>query len=117
MDWVFVGLPSIENLKKYIERFTDLGLEVELTEVDARLRLFNKFDDPYLAQGELYGQILQICLENPGCIGLTFWGFSDAYCWLDKLPFIQKPTEPYLFDKDMNPKPGIEKLYNVFLNH
>jgi len=38
-------------LREYIQQLADRGLKVELTEVDARLRLFEDAEDPYEAQG------------------------------------------------------------------
>jgi endo-1,4-beta-xylanase len=108
-------LPSTENLKKYIEKFADLGLTVELTEVDARLRLFDGAEDPYEAQADFYGQLLKACLESSHCTGLTFWGYTDAHSWMDSpgFTFFAKPNEPYLFDAEMNPKPVLKALAEV----
>jgi len=106
-------LPDLENLREYLKKIQKMGLEVELTEVDARLMLFKNADDPYKAQAEFYGKLLEICLENPACKGITFWGFTDAHSWMDGNWFFQKPNEPYFFDQDMNPKPIIKTLNDV----
>jgi glyoxylase-like metal-dependent hydrolase (beta-lactamase superfamily II) len=98
---------SIVELSNFIKSITDLGLEVEITELDARLKLFNGAEDPYEAQGKYYGRILKACLDNPLCKGLTFWGFSDNRSWEDSMSmFFPKPNEPYMFDGDLNPKPA-----------
>jgi len=104
---------AITDLQDFIKRITDLGLEVEITELDARLRLFSGADDPYEAQGRYYARMLQSCINNPLCKGLTFWGFDDSNCWMDPIPFFFKPNEPYLFDKEMNPKPAFYKMYKT----
>lgn len=106
---------SVTDLRTFIEKFTDLGLEVEITEMDARLRLFNGSEDPYEAQGKYYGRILNVCLSNPLCKGLTFWGFSDSRSWQDAM-FFPKPNEPYLFDGDLNPKPAFYEVYKTLRN-
>jgi endo-1,4-beta-xylanase len=106
--------PSLEELRSYIQKITDLGLEVELTELDARLRLFRSKQDPYQAQGELYAEVLNICLDNPLCTGLTFWGFSDNDCWYDDEPLFRKPNKPYIFDENMFPKPAYFNIYQTF---
>jgi endo-1,4-beta-xylanase len=102
---------SFEDLRKFMKRLTDLGVEVEITELDARLRLFKSEDAPYQAQGEFYARILNFCLENPLCVGLTFWGFSDDDCWYDDIPMFMKPNEPYLFDADVHPKPAFHYIH------
>jgi len=78
--------------------------------------LFKDADDPYQAQAEYYGELLKVCLENPACIGVTFWGFTDAHSWMDASWFFTKPNEPYFYDHDMNPKPVIQELYNAFVS-
>ena len=110
-------LPSLPEFRTFLRRLTALGFEVEVTELDARLRLFGGAPDPYRAQGRFYAEMLSICLETPGCRGLTFWGFADNACWMDALPLFAKPNEPYLFDRDMNPKPAVNELYRVFEQH
>jgi endo-1,4-beta-xylanase len=107
-------LPELVNLRKYLKRIESMGLEVELTEVDARLMLFKDAEDPYRAQAEFYGDLLEVCLESPACTGITFWGFTDAHSWMDGSWIFRKPNELYFFDKNMNPKPVIGELYNAF---
>ena len=108
---------SIADFIKFIKRITDMDLEVEITEIDARLRLFDGADDPYEAQGKYYGRILKACLGNPLCKGLTFWGFSDNRSWQDSMSALfPKPNEPYLFDGDMNPKPAYYHVYKTMKN-
>jgi endo-1,4-beta-xylanase len=91
-----------------------LGLEVEITELGARLMLFKGVKDPYKSQGLYYSRMLEICLDNPACKGITFWGLNDTQCSYDAVPWIfPKPNEPYLFDKGMNPKPASNEIYKV----
>jgi endo-1,4-beta-xylanase len=105
---------SVADLRKFLEKITSMGLEVEITEMDARLRLFSGAHDPYEAQGEYYARILQTCLDIPLCRGLTFWGFSDNRSWEDSMSiFFPRPNEPYLFDADMNPKPAYYHVYKA----
>jgi endo-1,4-beta-xylanase len=111
---VLYSLPSMDNITNYIKKFTDLGLKVEFTEVDARLRLFNDYEDPYQAQADFYGKLLEVCLDNPGCSGITFWGYTDAVCWLNENWIFPEPNEPFFFDHELNPKPIIGNLYQQF---
>ncbi len=108
---------SFDEFRTFVKKITDLGLVVEITELDARLSIFRAAKDPYKAQGEYYGKMLKACLENPMVRGITFWGFSDAHSWYDDMSIVfPKPNEPYLFDPDMHPKPAFYDLYNVFKN-
>lgn len=114
---VLYSVPSMDNIKNYIKKFTDLGLKVEFTEVDARLRLFGDAEDPYQAQADFYGELLGVCLDNPGCTGITFWGYTDAVCWLNNQMIFPEPNEPFFFDHELNPKPVIGNLYQQFKKH
>ncbi|MFQ3578719.1 MAG: endo-1,4-beta-xylanase [Bacteroidales bacterium] len=104
---ILFHIPPIEELKAYITQITELGLEVEITELDARLRLFGTYKDPYMAQAQYYNEIIDICRNNPLCTGITFWGYTDKHCWIDRdMKYIcPKPNEPYLFDAHLRPKP------------
>lgn len=104
---------SIIDLQNYIKEFTDLGLEVEITELDIRLRIFNGAEDPYEAQGRYYARLIEACMANPMCKGVTFWGLSDNRCWMDHSFIYTKPNEPYFFDADMNPKPAFYEVYET----
>jgi len=108
------SLPRLDDFCFYLQKFADLGLEVEITELEARLMLFKEVNDPYKAQGFYYSRMLEICLDNPACKGITFWGFCDTACSYDAIPWIfPKPNEPYLFDKAMNPKPANSELIKI----
>ena len=89
-------------------RLTALGLLLEITEFDARIRLFEDHDDPYGAQGDYTIAYAKACIENPSCIGFTVWGLSDAATWFDFVPPFRwmPPNDPLLFDTELRPKPA-----------
>jgi len=110
------SLESPEEIAKYIKRFTELGLRVELTEFDARLRLFKNDPDPYLAQGRYYRDVLEACIKIPGFTGITYWGYSDRNSFYDEQDWLFfKPNEPMLLDAQLNPKPAY-RLIEEFLD-
>jgi len=102
------SVPELAPLKAYVRRLESLGLFVEITELDARVRLFADSPDPYRAQGEYFRAVSSICLEEPACTGLTVWGISDRYTWMSKFaPFKwMQPLDPLLFDLSMRRKPA-----------
>jgi endo-1,4-beta-xylanase len=68
-----------------IARLTALGLQVHITELDVSLPLesdgqVNKRD--LLRQAEVYRNIVDACLENPGCTAIQTWGLTDKYSWI-----------------------------------
>ena len=85
-----------------------MGLLVEITEFDARIRLFEDSDDPYQAQGDYTTAYAAVCIENPSCVGFTVWGLSDATTWFDSVPPFRwmLPNDPLLFDTELRPKPA-----------
>lgn len=101
-------LASAADTAHFVKRFTDLGLKVQLTEFEARLRLFKDFADPYQAQGEYYRDVIQACYEINGFDGVTFWGVDDSYTWLNDMAWLfALPNEPYLLDAQHQAKPGL----------
>lgn len=101
-------LETPENTRSFIQSIVDLGVDVEITELDARLRLFKDAPNPYEAQGEYYRSIVKTCYEIHRCRGVSFWGFTDRDSWHDELPYMfSKPNEPYLFDNQGLAKPGL----------
>ena len=108
------------TLKTYMERLSRLGVSIEITELEARLRLFKDAPDPYSAQGEYYRDVASQCLLVEECKGVTFWGFADNISWMDELPFLfPQPNEPYLLDAKGNKKPAVSLLTRTFseFNH
>jgi endo-1,4-beta-xylanase len=105
---VIIGVPNLDSLATYMGRFAELGLFVEITELDARLREFNESDDPYAAQGRFFHQLTTNCVEQPACRGITVWGISDRFTWLNEFPPFKymRPNDPLLFDHEMRRKPA-----------
>ena len=83
-------------------------MKVEITELDVRLLLFGNEKDSYVAQGKQYKEIVEICLAEKACKGITFWGLTDKNNWMDAVPPFQwkSPNAPNIFDEEMNKKPG-----------
>jgi endo-1,4-beta-xylanase len=108
-------VPRLEPFRKFLKRISDLGLKIEITELDARLRLFGGHDDPYQAQGDFYEAFVPACLENPLCSGVTIWGLSDRHVWYDGLGVfkLHRPNESNLFDEKLSPKPAYQGLVNA----
>jgi GH35 family endo-1,4-beta-xylanase len=46
-----------------------------------------------------YHDIVRICVMEPRCEAVTFWGFTDAHTWISG-------DSPLLFDAQYVPKPA-----------
>ena len=98
----FYAAPDEALMLSHAQRIVDLGLCVEFTEVDVRLKNFADEADPYAAQGEAIGAYYRTCatLGPENCIGVTIWGVTDRTSWYDAFPPFQvdRPNEPFLHD-------------------
>ena len=61
--------------------FTDLGVDVTITELDVRLDL------PPTAKAEKqqvadYYKSVKSCVKVQRCIGIVVWDFDDTYSWI-----------------------------------
>lgn len=106
---------DIGALKRYIRSIGELGLKVEVTELDVRLRLFGKEKDPYQAQGNQFKKIVEVCLDDPACGGVTLWGLTDEGNWMDNIPPFKwkSPNAPNIFDEDMRKKPAYSGIWEA----
>jgi len=92
-----------EEIRANIRRFADLGVAVQITELD--LRVATLPGDRLDYQARAYQRLVDICRTEPGCSSLTVWGLGDAYSWIDD---VLGPDDPLLFDDDLRPKPAYQ---------
>ena len=74
-DHLVVGeVPS--TIQANMERFTALGVEVAITELDIRMTLP---ETPALLEQQKrdYQTVISACNAVPGCIGITIWDYTD----------------------------------------
>ena len=96
--------PSDANITANVRRLVALGLLVNISEMDVRIR-----DVPGTMQARLdvqkstYRSIVGICLAEPRCDGVTFWGFTDAHSWIDAQ---FGADDPLIFDEQYAVKPA-----------
>lgn len=114
-----VNEPSRGQLDSTIKRFADLGLKVQITELDisvypkehdARER---RLEDANTAltkereqqQLEVYKMSFDLFRKYRHVIsGVTFWNISDRHSWLDNFPVKGRKDYPLLFDSNLRPK-------------
>lgn len=97
--------PALSDLRANIRRFADLGLIVNISELDARTLLMpGDGDSRRRAQRIAFQQVVSACVSEPGCEGVTLWGFTDRYTWINDEG--GEPDEPLIFDRDYRRKPA-----------
>ncbi len=107
VNLAFSDAKTLSSFAANLKRFSDLGLEIHITELDVAL----DSDSPanLAAQGALYGKITQICLQTPTCRVLQTWGFTDKYSWI---PGYSKGKQGWAlpFDANYKKKPAYDSM-------
>jgi endo-1,4-beta-xylanase len=100
-----IPLPTRVEFEGFLRALADLGVVVELTELDVSINYFQGDPDPLARQAEFYGEVVGACMAVPNCTAVTTWGIDDSRTWLDRVqPFsILAPHEPLLPSR---PGPG-----------
>jgi len=111
--------PSEQQLDSTISRFAELGLKLQITELDisvypkehtARERKPSDYDTTFSAekeakQIEMYKMCFRVFRKYKQVLsGVTFWNISDRHSWLDDFPVRGRKDYPLLFDKELKPK-------------
>jgi endo-1,4-beta-xylanase len=104
--------PPMESVAANMKRYADLGLSVQVTEIDVKV---GKDAGPaeLAAQARVYGDMLRTCLAAANCTAFTSWGVSDKYSWI-RSPLQGQPYErPLPFDDDFKPKPAYHAMVDA----
>jgi endo-1,4-beta-xylanase len=108
-----IAKPSEKELRDAIEKYSSLGLKVQITELDVSVYTSDQkdpADNVFTAereqkQLEKYKMIFRVCRDYKNVItGVTFWNVSDRYSWLDNFPVRGRKNYPLLFDQNLKPK-------------
>jgi len=104
--------PSESDLRANIRRFADLGLRVNISEVDARTKNVPGTQEArWLMERIAFQQVVGSCVVEPGCEAITFWGVTDSYSWLNE----ESEEDPLLFDRSYMRKPAYAGALDGFL--
>lgn len=105
---------EIANLSKFVDSLAVLGMKVALTEVDLGIPKGAVNDSTLNVQANSYAKLTQLFMNKSAIKSMVFWGFTDAYTWLEERP---KPKEqPLLFDKNLIKKQAYYSVYNTIKN-
>jgi endo-1,4-beta-xylanase len=108
---------NLSRLGENIQRLTDLGIQVHITELDVAIPL-NPDGAPIdpealQKQAKIYGEIASTCLRFKGCTAIQTWGITDRYSWI---PGSSKGKNGLALplDRDYQPKPAYAALLAAF---
>ncbi len=97
--------PTTEEIQANMQRLSEAGLDIQITEMDVKLQYSDKSEAVELAaQAEIYQRVLNACLSVESCSAFLTWGLTDKYSWIPG--WTGKPDAPLLFDEESKPKPA-----------
>jgi endo-1,4-beta-xylanase len=100
--------PSDAAIAANMRRLADLGLIVHISEMDVRINTAPGNTQARLElQRAAYSDVVRVCVLEPRCEAVTFWGFTDAHTWLTG-------DSPLLFDRQYMPKPAYYGVLEAF---
>jgi len=107
------GLSALADVAANIRRLAALGLQVNISEMDVRVRDVPGDSAAKLErQRQVYRDVVAACVAEPRCEAVTFWGFTDAHSWIDGF---FGPDDPLLFDEQYRAKPAFFGVQDAFL--
>jgi len=106
--------PTVDSIIESMRKFSELGLDNLITELDMSLYAWNDRrdfsdaipEDVLLKQAERYRQLFEALKANKEMVsGVVFWGIADDHTWLSSFP-MKRTEAPLLFDKQLHAKPA-----------
>jgi endo-1,4-beta-xylanase len=107
----FIGGEAPADFRAVLQKFTALGIDVAVTELDLRLRLAADAH-ALTAQAADYASIVSACRSTPRCVGVTTWGITDDRSWVPS--FFSGYGAALPFDENYQPKPAVEAIVDAF---
>lgn len=104
---------DFEKMLKNINRFNDLGLEVQITELDVSLEKANNEKESteiINTQSDIYSNALKVCMNAKNCTGFIMWGILDKYSPRETFQY------PLIYDNNYRPKKAYWSLYDTLEN-
>jgi endo-1,4-beta-xylanase len=95
------GYPA--TLADNLRRFSRLGLDTALTEVDVRMQL-PVTDAKLTEQADWNRDLTEACLAVRRCVGVTLWDYTDNYSWIPA--FFPGEGAALPWDEQFVPKPA-----------
>ncbi len=98
------GFPDFAG---HMKSFTDLGLEVAITEADVRM-ILPVTPEKQATQSTYFSGMMSACIANRRCTEFTTWGYTDRHQWVPG--FFTGEGSAALFDENLVPKPAYNAL-------
>ncbi|MDR0708208.1 MAG: endo-1,4-beta-xylanase [Treponema sp.] len=98
---------NLSNVEASIERFSSLGVEVSVTELDVQAGTdYELTETQRISQGIVYARLFNVFKKHAETIArVTMWGLNDASSW-------RSERSPTMFDAEFQPKPAFFGVLN-----
>ncbi len=98
--------PNKADVIANMNRFTDLGVKVFVTEFDVNMAdAKGTYAQKAEQQKTVYHDMMRACIESKGCRSFTMLGITDKETWYNYMN-LKEPPMPLMFDERYNPKPA-----------
>jgi GH35 family endo-1,4-beta-xylanase len=105
--------PPLDALLENFERFAELGLSLNVSELDVQVAGLDGTRAEKLAvQKQIYQRVVAACAATRACESVTTWGFTDRYSWIDATV---GPDDPLEFDDAILRKPAYYGMVDGFV--
>ena len=103
-DHISLDYPMILDYQYALNKYIELGIEIQVTELD--IDTTDNTEETQKKLASRYKLLMTILLNsidknNANITSVTFWGLTDDRSWLNN---DDSANYPLLFDKDLNPK-------------
>ena len=109
--------PTKEELIASMQRYSALGVQVLITEMDVNLRgVPGSTDQRFQRQAEIYGTVFEAALESGACKSITLQNPGDSSSWLETAPvpaFGGPTAQPTAWNDDFSPKPAYSAILHT----
>ena len=101
-----VGYPDAKLYREAIDKYSELGLEIQITELDITdYDAGPDSDSVAKAYKEIMKVILNARLDGANITAVVFWGLTDGTSW-------RREGYPLLFNADYSPKKAFYSVYD-----
>jgi endo-1,4-beta-xylanase len=105
--------PQPADIAANMQRLVALGLLVNISEMDVRIRTAPGTTAQRLdLQKRVFHDLVAVCAAEPRCHAVTFWGFTDKHSWIDAF---FGADNPLLFDEGYRAKPAFFGVQDALL--
>jgi endo-1,4-beta-xylanase len=99
-----------DSMADNFRRFSQLGLELWITEMDVAIDPQKDIDAELERQAMIFGRVAEIALGTANFRGLKYWGIMDKNTWGQV-----SPERPHLFDDSGRAKPAFRAVQQAFI--